>query len=276
EPISLTQAGWTYPATNRLLLQGGVTHSLNGQKSLRTTGVTPSTIPVTELSTGYLYGASTSYTDPNGPGGNSFFNNTNGPFTLSYVTGAHAFKAGFTNLYVTQPSSTTTQDCGCSYAFRKPAPDAATVPVSVTYYSNPSYAEARAYKYALFAQDQWTLRALTLNLGARFDSLHGWDPAQSKPAGIWVPALSFGKVDNVPNWKDVSPRLGAAYDLFGNSKTVVKASIGRYVQGEGTTIASATNPANAIVTSASRTWQDANHDYIPQESELGPLSNSAF
>ena len=101
----------------------------------------------------------------------------------------------------------------------------------------------------------------------------GTRPRASRP-GLWVPALDFAKVDNVPNWKDFSPRLGAAYDLFGNGKTVVKASLGRYVQGELTVVAIATNPANAIVTSATRTWNDANGDYIPQESELGPLSNS--
>ena len=27
---------------------------------------------------------------------------------------------------------------------------------------------------------------------------------------------------------------------------------------------------------ANRTWNDANGDYVPQEAELGPLSNSSF
>ncbi len=36
------------------------------------------------------------------------------------------------------------------------------------------------------------------------------------------------------------------------------------------------NPAASISTSANRTWTDANGDYLPQESELGPLSNTRF
>ncbi len=29
---------------------------------------------------------------------------------------------------------------------------------------------------------------------------------------------------------DITPRLGVAYDLFGNGKTAVKVSLGKYVQ----------------------------------------------
>ena len=34
----------------------------------------------------------------------------------------------------------------------------------------------------------------------------------------------------MPNYKDLSPRLGIAYDLFGNGRTAVKATLSRYVQ----------------------------------------------
>jgi hypothetical protein len=58
--------------------------------------------------------------------------------------------------------------------------------------------------------------------------------------------------------KDLSPRLGIAYDLVGNGKTAVKAHWGRYVQGlsPGTG-----NPVGNLSTQSTRTWRDANGNF---------------
>jgi hypothetical protein len=89
--------------------------------------------------------------------------------------------------------------------------------------------------------------------------------------------VTFAQVNDVPNWNDISPRAGFSLDLFGNGRTAVKANIGRYLEGPNlTTFTRRANPANAIVTNATRTWNDSNGDYIPQASELGALSSSSF
>jgi outer membrane receptor protein involved in Fe transport len=36
----------------------------------------------------------------------------------------------------------------------------------------------------LFAEDQWTVKRLTLNLGLRFDYFNGFVPASHQPAGL--------------------------------------------------------------------------------------------
>jgi hypothetical protein len=80
----------------------------------------------------------------------------------------------------------------------------------------------------------------------------------------------------VPDYKDLSPRLGIAYDLFGDGKTALKATLSRYVVTSTVGTARLLNPINTSVNTATRSWSDTNHDGIPQLSELGPLSNSAF
>jgi hypothetical protein len=92
-----------------------------------------------------------------------------------------------------------------------------------------------------------------------------------------VGARSFPAVSDIPNWNDINPRLGVAYNIFGDGRTVLKASFGRFLPLETTNgVAATANPSAAIVTSATRTWRDANGDYIPQDAELGPLNPNTF
>ena len=74
------------------------------------------------------------------------------------------------------------------------------------------------------------------------------------------------------NWKDLNPRLGVAYDLFGNGKTAVKASVNRYVLGEGTGRASTINPIQSNNT-MSRQWTDPNGDRVVQGDPFNPALN---
>ena len=74
------------------------------------------------------------------------------------------------------------------------------------------------------------MKRLTVNAGVRFDYLNNKIEAQDAPGGRWIGPRSFDEIENVPNWKDIGPRLGVAYDLFGNGKTALKATMSRYVQ----------------------------------------------
>jgi len=81
---------------------------------------------------------------------------------------------------------------------------------------------------------------------------------------------------NLPNWKNWTPRFGAAYDVFGDGKTAVKASFSKYLVSYSTDFAQAYNPMNQATDT--RTWNDVNRDliYQPGIDTLGPSSNRLF
>ena len=65
-------------------------------------------------------------------------------------------------------------------------------------------------------------------------------------------------------YKDISPRGGVAYDVFGNGKTAVKVNFGKYLEptsNNNNYILS--NPITRIATTTTRTWTD-NGNYVPE------------
>ena len=61
-----------------------------------------------------------------------------------------------------------------------------------------------------------------------------WFPAQQEGPSRFLPTpISFPETDGVNSYKDITPRLGVAYDVFGNGKTAIKANIGKYLEGVG-------------------------------------------
>ena len=67
----------------------------------------------------------------------------------------------------------------------------------------------------------------------------------------------------MPCWKDLNPRLGASYDLFGNGRTAFKVSLGRYVDRRDRPSLPPTIRSMTSVNSVNRTWNDANGNYVP-------------
>jgi outer membrane receptor protein involved in Fe transport len=87
-------------------------------------------------------------------------------------------------------------------------------------------------EYALFVQDKWQVTpTLTLNYGLRWD-------AQRMPETVDPRTTAYGPFLNdprfpsdgtIPNqWKQFQPRLGVAWDVKGNQKSVLRASAGIY------------------------------------------------
>ena len=67
----------------------------------------------------------------------------------------------------------------------------------------------------------------------------------------------------MPNYQDITPRLGVAYDLRGDGRTALKASLGKYVVPVGSAIAEAVNPLENVRSFTNRLWFDFNQNLIP-------------
>lgn len=251
-PQYLPLVSWTYPATNRLLFEAGQSALVLNEDSRRQPGVGPNDIRVTDVALNIAYGSDANNNTWSGSYTRRFVTKYNSRFAASYITGSHAFKTGFSlqRYNLGRPGRYTDINQinqARSYTFRN------RVPVSVTIWAVPFEFLEHTTNLGLFVQDQWTVRKVTLNLGLRYDTLNGAVPAQQLPAGIFVPARDFPAVKNTPNWKNLDPRLGASYDIFGDGKTALKGFLGRYVPY---TVAASSNPAANQAASATRTWDD--------------------
>jgi Carboxypeptidase regulatory-like domain len=267
-PEYFMQASWTSPFTSRLLLEAGASFGDKNYVWDPQPGNDPNGYAYTELTTGLSWG------NPVQTTGQHASHNINTRFAASYVTGSHAAKFGITLLH--SSSHWTQYMTGNETTLQL----LNGIPSRVTVFAMPlTYDEVTKANVGAFAQDQWTHKRLTVNVGLRFDYLNSYVPASTLGPGPWVPnrSVTFPEVDNVPDWKNVTPRLGASYDLFGNGKTAVKFSLGKYLEGPNlTSFTRLANPAANIAVSATRTWSDANGDFIPQANELGPLNVATF
>lgn len=187
--------------------------------------------------------------------------------SMSYVTGAHALKAGF-QLGKGSNHHQRTMNGGIDLYQEYNN----KVPVSVMIHNTPQDTrEVIKYDLGIYVQDSLRWNRLTVNPGVRFELFNTYVPAQTSAAGQFVPARSFDKIENLPNWKDVAPRLGFVYDVFGDGKTALKVHVGKYMRAFSTVgFAQVYNP-NVLQTDR-RTWSDLNGDDIAQSNEIGPVN----
>jgi len=114
-----------------------------------------------------------------------------------------------------------------------------------------------------------------VNAGLRFDYHHESIPEQTSGPGRFAPPTTWAAFDDLVSWKDLSPRLGVGYDLFGTGKTAVKATLSRYVVVDGVRFAQSNNPLaiGTVNTSATRGWTDLDGDYEPDCDLFNPNAN---
>jgi hypothetical protein len=147
------------------------------------------------------------------------------------------------------------------------------VPAFAVLGNTPVTEEELTRTWALYLQDNWTIgRRMTLNLGVRVDSINGIVPEQSSPAGTWIGERTQPRVDGLPGWTNVAPRLGFSYDLRGDGRTAIKGSYGRYYVQTGTLIAENLNRNG--VTDVRATWRDLDGDLRVTPGPCGSITCS--
>ncbi|HEU5258561.1 MAG TPA: carboxypeptidase regulatory-like domain-containing protein [Vicinamibacterales bacterium] len=258
-PAPRAQVKWTFPVTSRLLFDAG-SSALWGKVVRRPTGGTDADYVITDLDRNFTYGHhARDYANPPSTGGNLPYAVVTQTANMSYVTGSRTTTAGISFRQAYQQRNHFINH-SLTYTFR------GATPAQLTEWISPFHSETRQHAAGLYVQQQWTTGKLTLDGGLRYDYFRGFIPAMTLPGGRFLPqGASFPAVDNALNYKDLSPRVGVAFDLFGNGRTAVKASLGRYVNIISNQDVNFRNqaPVLQMVTNTARNWNDVNGNYVP-------------
>ena len=267
---------WTRTATNKLLLEGGFAVYNQNYTELYQEGVTGSPDKVWDdaaIMNARVYNVVDA---SNGRQANAWPNPADHYSVLrtfmgaaSYVAGNHSFRAGAT--LSNGDWKLLTRWTGDM----QPITYNAGVPVSATLRLPSDRNNGINRDLGLYAQDRWSLGRVTLNLGLRFDQFIGETRASSVLASRHGAAATFGECSDgtvdpgdlctgqVQNWKDISPRVGFAMDVFGNGRTALKASYARYVAGQAIAFANQVNPIGALTATDTRPWADLDGNGLP-------------
>ena len=126
----------------------------------------------------------------------------------------------------------------------------------------------------LFVQDRLTMDRVTVSAGLRFDCFNASQPAYHLYPSLITPNRNY----DVPEYqtqrqKDITPKLAAAWDVFGDGKTALKVNLGKYVLGQALSAPqlSVTSNSNVVLT-AQRSWVDNNGNFIPDCDLTNPVA----
>ena len=269
-PYYVTQALWTAPMTNRLLLEAGFTrfsyYHAGGPGQLPPDGIFD--IGVQEESTNinpatglryapradYNYRALSQYND-------NYGNPNNWRASASYVTGSHNMKVGYQGAFLRAQTRRVRNPTLLNYRFDEGVPNRFTIAL-------PDWRTSdRTSSAAFYAQDTWTRGRLTLQGALRYDRAWSWSPGEgngtTETSFVNASPIALERTVSVEGYNDITPRVGAAYDVFGNGKTAVKFNFGHYLDAATNDSAyTRNNPAQRIVSSVNRNWDDLDGDKV--------------
>jgi hypothetical protein len=266
----ITQASWTSPVTSRLLLEAGFSRFVSnwgGQTPAGALDFDPF-IPVTEQNT--LAGVPVPNFQYHGFAGlgNNYQSHNVWRASASYVTGAHSVKVGYQAAYQVADLFGNFPTHGLAYRFNNGVPNRLTQRIT-------PWQDGNRTRYdGIYIQDQYTRNRLTLQGALRYE--HAWSYFPEGKSGLLADSRFAGAAFTLPeadgaNHHDIAPRMGLAYDVFGNGRTSVKLNMSKYWRSASNddlyTIA---NPSSTYAETTNRTWIDGNNNYVPDCDLLDP------
>jgi Carboxypeptidase regulatory-like domain len=281
---------WTRTHTSRLLLEGGLGYYNQEYTELyqpSVTGLADKVWDPAAISNSRVY---TVLDQSSGKIANAW-NAPSDHFSIlrtymgaaSYVTGSHSFRVGAT------VSEGDWRVLDQWTGDMQPITYNAGRPVQVTLRLPLDRRNGIKADTGIFLQDRWTMSRVTWSLGVRYDWFIGeTQPSEVTPSrfnsGIKFGRCPDGKNDSrvgcvgtVQDWKDISPRVGVAIDVFGDGRTALKASAARYVAGQQIAVANQNNPVTVLGLTDTRGWTDLDVNGLPldangniQFNELAP------
>jgi hypothetical protein len=214
-------------------------------------------------------------------------------FRDDWAGGSHNIKFGYLGEVETERNANHGYRDGIRSIYDSPAgaPDF-TRPFRVELYNTPTTNVNKLRHHGLYIHDQITVsQRVTLNAGLRWDAYEVYYPDMTIQAhpfrdffyagaplsnGYVIPA-SFpgfevqGRRDIINFTGAFAPRLGVAWDLQGNGKTVMKLNWGRYYNNPGPQ--GTVNPIQQ--TTYTFNWNDRNGDRLFTLNEVGTFVSSS-
>ena len=284
-PYHVNQAIWSAPMTNKLLFEAGFTRFMfrGGTTGRPSPDGILDMIQVVEQSTAnrcaVAAGAplpipctSTSDVFPWAPRANfayrgvatanpNYANPNNWRASASYVTGSHEMKVGYQGSYIRVKNWFLVNEQQLTYRFNNGTPN------QITWRLPEWHQSDRTATAAIYVQDKWTRGRLTLQGALRYDRAWSFTPADHNgtpfTSAFNAAPISFERTKGVDAFNDITPRIGVAYDLFGNGRTALKFNIGHYLDAATNDSEYTSNsPAARIVRIGTRNWTDLDNDKV--------------
>jgi hypothetical protein len=271
-PSRTQQLTFSSPVTNKFLVEAGwgtVLQRYGGQP-----GDSPNTVTLSPITEQCSAGCPANGNIPGllyrSQAWNAIWNaGYNWHGTASYVTGAHSMKFGYQGGHLVNEGHPDTNSTYLAYTVNNASPN------GLTEFGYPYTTSTKTEYASLFAQEQWTVGRLTLQGAVRYDAAWSFSPDQQIGPTKFIPTPLVYPAQSFVSWKDITPKMGVAYDLFGNAKTALRVNLGKYLlPATAGGVYSGANPTSRLTLTTSRTWNDVNTNYLPDCDLTSPAAQS--